>query len=151
MKKLIRSSSLRIRIGPYFLSAAFIPLLFASKVKARYNNQNIQPQIINTSSMNGWTKDPATGGHCYPYLLSKAAIGHLTSLLAHDFIPLGIRVNQIAPGWVVTGMSAPGTVDEYGVSSKQGEFFASLQRCPFSRCISTNTVIDRTFNRVFRV
>lgn len=76
--------------------------------------------------MNGWTKDPATGGHCYPYLLSKAAIGHLTSLLAHDFIPLGIRVNQIAPGWVVTGMSAPGTVDEYGVSSKQGEFFASL-------------------------
>ncbi|GAA5985400.1 hypothetical protein JCM5350_007753 [Sporobolomyces pararoseus] len=107
-------------VGPYFLSSAFIPLLFASKAKARYNNSNIQPQIINTSSMNGWTKDPATGGHCYPYLLSKAAIGHLTSLLAHDFIPLGIRVNQIAPGWFVTGMSAPGTVDEFGISSKQG-------------------------------
>lgn len=43
-------------IGPYFLSAAFIPLLAASKVKARYNNRNIQPQIINTASMNGWTK-----------------------------------------------------------------------------------------------
>lgn len=65
-------------------------------------------------------QDPATGGHCYPYLASKAAIAHLTSLLAHDFIPLGIRVNQISPGWFVTGMSAPGTVDEYGVSSKQG-------------------------------
>jgi len=139
-------------IGPYFLSSAFIPLLFASKVRAKYNNDNIQPQIINTSSMNGWTKvsslfafpsnsrsrfadptlrlfrplsrlqDPATGGHCYPYLLSKAAIAHMTSLLAHDFLPIGIRVNQIAPGWFVTGMSAPGTVDEYGVSKKQGEF-----------------------------
>ncbi|GAA5945180.1 SDR family NAD(P)-dependent oxidoreductase [Sporobolomyces koalae] len=107
-------------VGPYFLSAAFIPLLHASKVKARYNNSNIQPQIINTSSMNGWTKDPATGGHSYPYLLSKAAIAHMTSLLAHDFLPLGIRVNQISPGWFVTGMSAPGTTDEYGVSSKQG-------------------------------
>mgnify|MGYP002477665267 CR=1 FL=1 len=66
------------------------------------------------------TKDPATGGAGYPYLLSKAAIAHMTSLLAHDLIPLGVRVNQIAPGWVVTGMSAPGTVDEWGVSSKQG-------------------------------
>ena len=46
----------------------------------------------------------------------------MTSLLAHDFLPIGIRVNQIAPGWFVTGMSAPGTVDEYGVSKKQGKF-----------------------------
>ncbi|KPV78702.1 uncharacterized protein RHOBADRAFT_23779 [Rhodotorula graminis WP1] len=105
--------------GPYFLSIAFLPLLCASKSKAPYGDR-FQPQIINTSSMNGWTKDPATGGSGYPYLLSKAAIAHMTSLLAYDLIPLGVRVNQIAPGWVVTGMSAPGTVDEWGVSSKQG-------------------------------
>ncbi|GAA5890050.1 hypothetical protein JCM8208_002683 [Rhodotorula glutinis] len=107
------------RFGPYFLSIAFLPLLCASKIKAPYGDR-FEPQIINTSSMNGWTKDPATGGAGYPYLLSKAAIAHMTSLLAHDLIPLGVRVNQIAPGWVVTGMSAPGTVDEWGVSSKQG-------------------------------
>ncbi|TNY21735.1 NAD(P)-binding protein [Rhodotorula diobovata] len=106
-------------IGPYFLSIAFLPLLCASKTKAPYGDR-FQPQIVNTSSMNGWTKDPATAGFGYPYLLSKAAIAHMTSLLAHDFLPLGVRVNQIAPGWVVTGMSAPGTVDEWGVSSKQG-------------------------------
>ncbi|GAA6046445.1 hypothetical protein RTBOTA2_000761 [Rhodotorula toruloides] len=127
--------------GPYFLSIAFLPLLAASKTKAPYG-EKFQPQIINTVSMNGWTKarhlsffslllalpltklstlqDPATGGCSYPYLLSKAALGHLTKLLAHDFLPLGIRVNSISPGWFVTGMPAPGTVDEYGISSKQG-------------------------------
>lgn len=41
--------------GPYFLSIAFLPLLAASKTKARYGDK-FQPQIINTVSMNGWTK-----------------------------------------------------------------------------------------------
>ncbi|BGP21914.1 hypothetical protein JCM10295v2_000791 [Rhodotorula toruloides] len=109
--------------GPYFLSIAFLPLLAASKNKAPYGEQ-FQPQIINTVSMNGWTKDPATGGCSYPYLLSKTALAHLTKLLAHDFLPLGVRVNCISPGWFVTGMSAPGTVNEYGISSKQGKLFS---------------------------
>ncbi|GAA5853369.1 hypothetical protein JCM8547_002430 [Rhodosporidiobolus lusitaniae] len=107
-------------IGPYFLSIAFLPLLTASKAKAPYGDK-FQSQIINTSSMNGWTKDPATGGRDFPYLLSKGAIGHLTSLLAHDFLSIGVRVNQIAPGWFVTGMPAPGTVNEWGVSAKKME------------------------------
>ncbi|GAA5839579.1 hypothetical protein JCM11251_003551 [Rhodosporidiobolus azoricus] len=107
-------------IGPYFLSIAFLPLLTASKTQAPYG-EKFQPQIINTSSMNGWTKDPSTAGHGYPYLLSKAAIAHLTTLLAHDFLPIGVRVNQIAPGWFVTGMSAPGSLTEYGQSNKQME------------------------------
>ena len=71
-----------------------------------------------TSSMNGWTKvefpslsnramsllnfhviqDAATSGRSWPYLYSKSAIGHATSSLAHEFLPLGIRVNGIAPG-----------------------------------------------------
>ncbi|GAA6011988.1 hypothetical protein JCM8202_004222 [Rhodotorula sphaerocarpa] len=106
-------------LGPYFLSSAFLPLLVASKSKAPYGDK-FEPQIVNTVSMNGWTKDPATGGHNYPYLLSKGATGHLTSLLAHDFLKIGVRVNAISPGWFVTGMSAPGSVNEYGISSKQG-------------------------------
>ncbi|GAA5880696.1 hypothetical protein JCM3774_002798 [Rhodotorula dairenensis] len=106
-------------LGPYFLSSAFLPLLVASRSKAPYGDK-LEPQIINTVSMNGWTKDPATGGHNYPYLLSKGATGHLTSLLAHDFLKIGVRVNALSPGWFVTGMSAPGSVNEYGISSKQG-------------------------------
>lgn len=135
--QLIRAPSRSL--GPYFLSSAFLPLLVASKSKAPYGDK-FEPQIVNTVSMNGWTKDPATGGHNYPYLLSKGATGHLTSLLAHDFLKIGVRVNAISPGWFVTvsphrvrrgfldkphpilpqGMSAPGSVNEYGISSKQG-------------------------------
>lgn len=51
-----------------------------------------------TSSINGCTKDPATGGNSFPYLYSKSAIGHATSTLAHELLPLGIRINGIAPG-----------------------------------------------------
>lgn len=56
------------------------------------------PQIVMTSSMNGWTKDIATGGYSFPYCFSKSAIGHFTSSLATELLPLGIRVNGIAPG-----------------------------------------------------
>jgi NAD(P)-dependent dehydrogenase (short-subunit alcohol dehydrogenase family) len=60
-----------------------------------------------TSSMNGWTKDSSTGGFSYPYLFSKSAVGHATSSLARELLPLGVRVNGIAPGWFQTGMSVP--------------------------------------------
>ena len=44
-----------LSLGPYFLSSAFLPLLVASKSKAPYGDK-FEPQIINTVSMNGWTK-----------------------------------------------------------------------------------------------
>ncbi|KAL0578812.1 hypothetical protein V5O48_003179 [Marasmius crinis-equi] len=74
------------------------------------------PQVIMTSSMNGWTKDSATSGRSYPYLFSKSAIGHATSSLAHELLPLGIRVNGIAPGLFATEMSMPGSSNEAGVT-----------------------------------
>nr|GAT58829.1 predicted protein [Mycena chlorophos] len=67
--------------------------------------------------MNGWTKDSATSGFSYPYLFSKSAIGHATATLAHEFLPLGIRVNGIAPGLFITAINTdPASVDEFGVS-----------------------------------
>ncbi|THH17494.1 hypothetical protein EW146_g3325 [Bondarzewia mesenterica] len=102
-------------IGPYWLTFAFLPLLEKWKSNGELGKKFV-PQIIMTSSMNGWTKDPATAGFSFPYMYSKSAIGHATSTLAHELLPLGIRVNGIAPGLFITEMTAPGTLDALGQS-----------------------------------
>ncbi|CAL1699007.1 unnamed protein product [Somion occarium] len=101
--------------GPYWLSFAFLPLLEKWKENG-YGTEGhrFPPQIINTSSINGWTKDSDTAGWSYPYMFSKAAIGHATAILARELLPLGIRVNSIAPGLFTSGLTAPGTRDAYG-------------------------------------
>ncbi|MGR3379958.1 SDR family NAD(P)-dependent oxidoreductase, partial [Roseovarius indicus] len=40
---------------------------------------------------------------------SKAALKALTREMAHDFGPLGVRVNAIAPGEIETDILSPGT------------------------------------------
>ena len=49
-------------------------------------------------------------------MYSKSAIGHATASLAHELLPLGVRVNGIAPGLFVSEMSSPGTIDALGRS-----------------------------------
>ena len=49
-------------------------------------------------------------------MYSKSAIGHATASLAHELLPLGVRVNGIAPGLFITEMSAPGTINAVGQS-----------------------------------
>ncbi|KAF9809965.1 hypothetical protein IEO21_07195 [Rhodonia placenta] len=101
-------------VGPYWLTFAFLPLL--ERWKAAAGGARVAPQVVMTSSMNGWTKDPRTAGRSFPYMFSKAALGHATAALAHELLPLGIRVNGIAPGLFPTEMSAPGTIDAVGAS-----------------------------------
>lgn len=51
--------------------------------------------IVNIGSQAGMTVTRGQGAH---YHASKAAISHLTKVLAVEFGPLGIRVNCVAPG-----------------------------------------------------
>ncbi|KAJ7147885.1 NAD(P)-binding protein [Mycena crocata] len=114
-------------VGPYWLTFAFLPLLEKWKTagQAAPASGRFVPQVIMTSSMNGWTKDPATGGFSFPYLFSKSALGHATASLAHEFLPLGIRVNGIAPGLFATGMTTQSSSD-LGLSALPAAFAAQL-------------------------
>jgi NAD(P)-dependent dehydrogenase (short-subunit alcohol dehydrogenase family) len=40
-----------------------------------------------------------------PYALSKAGIGHMTRVLAAEWGPHGVRVNALAPGFILTDLS----------------------------------------------
>ncbi|KAI0066809.1 NAD-P-binding protein [Artomyces pyxidatus] len=114
-------------IGPYWLTFAFLPLL--EKWKRNPLAAKFVPQVIMTSSMNGWTKDPATAGSSFPYMYSKSAIGHATASLAHELLPLGIRVNGIAPG--LHQMSGPEEpVDEFGQSKPKDSFPFEIPTVP---------------------
>ncbi|KIJ70256.1 hypothetical protein HYDPIDRAFT_35667 [Hydnomerulius pinastri MD-312] len=100
-------------VGPYWLSFAFLPLLEKWKKSENPTTKKFPPQIVMTSSVNGWSKD-SNLSRSYSYMFSKSAIGHFTSSLAHELLPLGVRVNGIAPGFFPSQacqMSAPGSVD----------------------------------------
>ena len=62
--------------------------------------------VVNVTSIVGSRVHPFAGS---AYATSKAALAALTREMAHDFGPLGIRVNAIAPGEIDTAILSPGT------------------------------------------
>ncbi len=82
---------------------------FASVILARGLQQELiaaQGSIVNVTSIAGSRVHPFAGA---AYATSKAALAALTREMAHDFGPLGVRVNAIAPGEVETSILSPGT------------------------------------------
>ena len=59
--------------------------------------------IVNVSS----TSDRQAAVGMAPYAVSKGGITALTSHVAAEVAPDGVRVNGVAPGWVITAMSEP--------------------------------------------
>lgn len=76
--------------APFFLSQACIPALVAN-----------QGCIINISSVAGFYPRADQAAYC----ASKAALEHLTRVLALDLAPRGVRVNALRPGIVDTGIA----------------------------------------------
>ena len=62
--------------------------------------------VVNVTSIAGERVHPFAGA---AYATSKAALSALTREMAHDFGPLGVRVNAIAPGEIDTAILSPGT------------------------------------------
>lgn len=82
---------------------------FASVVLARGLKAELtaaKGAIVNVTSIAGARVHPFAGA---AYATSKAALAALTREMAHDFGPLGVRVNAIAPGEIETEILSPGT------------------------------------------
>ncbi|MEM7269709.1 MAG: SDR family oxidoreductase [Pseudomonadota bacterium] len=82
---------------------------FASVVLARGLKEELQAAqgaVVNVTSIAGARVHPFAGA---AYATSKAALAALTRDMAHDFGPLGVRVNAIAPGEIETEILSPGT------------------------------------------
>lgn len=82
---------------------------FSSVVLARGLQHELaaaKGSVVNVTSIAGVQVHPFAGA---AYATSKAALAALTREMAHDFGPLGVRVNAIAPGEVETAILSPGT------------------------------------------
>ncbi len=82
---------------------------FASVILARGLQEELaaaKGSVVNVTSIAGVRVHPFAGA---AYATSKAALAALTREMAHDFGPLGVRVNAIAPGEVETAILSPGT------------------------------------------
>ncbi|MFB9149949.1 SDR family NAD(P)-dependent oxidoreductase [Roseovarius ramblicola] len=82
---------------------------FASVVLARSLKDELaaaKGAVVNVTSIAGARVHPFAGA---AYATSKAALAALTREMAHDFGPLGVRVNAIAPGEIRTDILSAGT------------------------------------------
>lgn len=80
--------------GTFLASQAFAKAAIAAELKAT---------IVNISSMSGFIVNvPQTQT---AYNVSKAAVAMLTQSLAVEWLPLGVRVNAIAPGYFASDMT----------------------------------------------
>ena len=82
---------------------------FASVILARGLKDELaaaKGAVVNVTSIAGYRVHPFAGA---AYATSKAALAALTREMAHDFGPMGVRVNAIAPGEVETSILSPGT------------------------------------------
>ena len=87
-----------------FQSNFFAPILLAKALKDEL--AAAKGAVVNVTSIAGSRVHPFAGS---AYATSKAALATLTREMAHDFGPLGVRVNAIAPGEVDTDILSEGT------------------------------------------
>ncbi len=90
--------------GKVFHVNFFAPVVLARGLRRELTAA--KGSVVNVTSIAGVRVHPFAGA---AYATSKAALAALTREMAHDFGPLGVRVNAIAPGEVETEILSPGT------------------------------------------
>ena len=94
-------------MGTFYMSRAALPHL-----------EQTGGSIVNVTSLAGVRQ----GGSCIPYAVSKAALNHLTRLMANQVGP-EVRINAVAPGLIAT----PWT-DDWDEAHERVSSFAPLKR-----------------------
>ncbi len=89
--------------GLFDLTQKLLPVLMAS------GSTDDPARVINVGSVMG---EVPMGDGAYSYSASKAAVLHLTKIMAKEFSPYHITVNALAPGPFVSRMTAFATGDE---------------------------------------
>jgi NAD(P)-dependent dehydrogenase (short-subunit alcohol dehydrogenase family) len=90
--------------SPFFLTRAFLPLLEEA------GTHDDPARVVNIGSIDGLHVPPM---NTYSYSSSKAALHHLTRVLARELGPRHITVNAVAPGPFESKMMAA-TLDAFG-------------------------------------
>ncbi|MFM2357101.1 MAG: hypothetical protein RLZZ528_2837 [Pseudomonadota bacterium] len=90
--------------GHVFHVNFFAPIVLARGLKDELSAA--RGAVVNVTSIAGSRVHPFAGA---AYATSKAALAALTREMAHDFGPIGVRVNAIAPGEIETSILSPGT------------------------------------------
>lgn len=85
--------------GPFFLTQ----LIAKWMIELKQKRNDIDPIIINISSISSYTSSPDRAEYC----ISKAGVSMMTKLFAHRLSEYGIRVYEIRPGIILTDMTMP--------------------------------------------
>ena len=97
--------------GLFHLTQSLLPLLKASA------SAEDPARVVNVGSVMG---EVPMGDGAYSYSASKAAVHHLTQILAKELADQAVTVNALAPGPFVSNMTAFATADP-GMRDKVGE------------------------------
>lgn len=103
--------------APFALTQKLLPILSAN------GNAEDPARVVNIGSVMG---SQPMGDRVYSYSASKAAIHHLTRVLAKELAPRNITVNAVAPGLFESRMTAFATKDA-------GRLPRIVQRIPLHR------------------
>lgn len=86
------------------------PAFLSHDAVKNMKENHIEGRIVNISSVHGkitWVKRKML-----PYCAGKAGLNMFTSALGVEVAPYGIRVNCVAPGFIMTGLSSRYTPDQ---------------------------------------
>ncbi|MGH3520830.1 MAG: SDR family NAD(P)-dependent oxidoreductase, partial [Haloechinothrix sp.] len=110
------------------LTSVFLCLRYELEVMARQGFGS----VVNTASVAGITGNASLGA----YAASKAGVMGLTKVAAIEHAPYGIRINAVAPGFTLTGMTKESIVDNPGWAA------AALSAEPVGRAATPEEIAE---------